>query len=113
MLETVSIKERAQRLLVVEQPLFSMGTAPVATERTVSADHTVARDDYGERVRAIGSAYGAARRLGSNLPGDISVAARFPDWDCAERFPDPVLEGGTLRHDVMELRRLRSAKVLV
>ena len=81
--EATSRRERQSRvaptvrLLVGEQPPFGLDAAAVAGQRSVRADHPVARHDDRDRVAAVGQPDRPRRRRVPDGRGGLAVAGRL------------------------------------
>jgi len=81
----------------VEEEAFGISTikAGIATDGTISTHHTMAGDDDGDGVAAIGLADRA--RAGGEGAGDVTIGAGFARRYLLQRGPDTALKGRAMR----------------
>jgi hypothetical protein len=77
-----------------EQLAFAVEPAGIAAERSVAADDPVARNEHGNVVVAIGSAYGAHGRGLADGGSDLGIAPGLAGRNLAQLAPNRFLEGG-------------------
>src|SRR5579859_2343698 len=77
-----------------EQAVFHGQAAAKATDRAVTGDDSMARDDNGNWIRAASRADGARRSRFANLLYNPTVGARFTTRDRLQGVPDRLLEVG-------------------
>ena len=88
-----------------KQLLLAIDAAAIAAERTVTADHPVARDQNANMIVAVCGADGANGLGMTDGRSDLGVAARFARGNFPKLAPDGLLEGRTRDVDRKVRRR--------
>src|SRR4029453_11645752 len=98
-----------QHTLVLEQPALALETATVAYQRSAGPDDSMARDDDGDWVRAVGSTHRAGRGRRTDGVGDVAVRRGAASGHRSEGAPDPQLKRRSHRIDGQRLEGLQVA----
>src|ERR1039458_2837724 len=91
---TRRLAKRRLSTLEVEQQALALQPAAVAGESSARSDHTVARDDYRDRIPRIGHPHGTGRRRIADATSYLAVAGRVSVGDALQLMPYPSLERG-------------------
>ena len=75
-----------------EQPPLSRHTAAIPGQRSIGADHAMARNDDRNRIRAVGRADGPTGPGPAYCRCDFSIAFRLAGRDLSQRAPNCALE---------------------
>src|SRR5207244_1712978 len=86
------LPERQQGPLVLEQPTLAVEAAAVARQLPARSHHTVAGDDYRDRVLAVGRPNGARGAHIAQAASQVAVAHGRAVGDGAEGVPHAPLE---------------------
>src|SRR5262249_54451891 len=80
------------RGFTIDQGALALDTPGISRERTVIADHAMARNGHGELVGRARLRDGAGRLRRSDASRDFGVADRRTDGDLSQRLPDALLK---------------------
>src|SRR5688572_16215858 len=82
---------------MIQEPALERFAKSKASERTITANHAMTRDDQTNWVRGIGAADCARCRGIANLRREFSIAAGFTEWNFSQRRPDSRLKRRAVR----------------